>query len=80
MRGVVKDRTHDTFLIFPGAHGELRRIHLCPSVLQIALGCVIAGVVAVGALANTYARMLLKVFNYYTVRIEYWTVKTLADT
>ncbi len=70
------DRKYYTFLIFPGAHGELRKIHLPSFVVQLILGFAIAGVVTVGALANSYARMLLKVSNYNTLRAEREALKT----
>ena len=74
------DRTYYTLLIFPGAHGKLRRIHLSANVLQITLAFTIAGVVAAGALANTYARMLLKISNYNTLRAECGALKTYCRT
>ena len=70
------DRKYYTFLIFPGAHGKLRKIHLPPYVVQLILGFAIAGVVTVGALANSYARMLLKVSDYNTLRTEREALKT----
>ena len=74
------DQTYYTFLIFPGAHGKLRRIHVSPLVFQITLGFAIVGVVSVGALANTYARMVLKVSNYNTLRAEREALKTYCRT
>ena len=38
------DRKYYTFLIFPGAHGKLRKIHLPSFVVQLILGFAIAGV------------------------------------
>ena len=70
------DRRFYTFLIFPGAHGKLRKIHLPAFVVQLTLGFALAGIVTVGALANSYARMLLKVSNYNTVRSEREALKT----
>lgn len=64
------NRKYYTFLIFPGAHGKLRKIHFPPYVVQLTLVFALAGVVAVGALANSYARMLLKVSNYNNLRAE----------
>jgi hypothetical protein len=52
-------RQYYTFLIFPGAHGKLRRIQLPSYFVQLVLGFAIAGVITMGALANSYARMLL---------------------
>ena len=70
------DRRFYTFLIFPGAHGKLRKIHLPSFVVHLTLGFAMAGLVTVGALANSYARMLLKVSNYNTVRADREALKT----
>jgi murein DD-endopeptidase MepM/ murein hydrolase activator NlpD len=70
------DRQYYTFLIFPGAHGKLRKIQLPPYVVQLILGFAIAGVMTLGALANSYARMLLKVSDYNTLRTEREALKT----
>lgn len=70
------DCKYYTFLIFPGAHGKLRRIQLPPYVIQLILGFALAGVVTLAALANSYAHMLLKVSDYNTVRTEREALKT----
>ncbi|MFZ0961028.1 MAG: M23 family metallopeptidase [Terriglobia bacterium] len=59
-----------TFLIFPGAHGQLRKINLPRYVIQLILGFALTGVVTMAALANSYARMLLKVSDYNTLRTQ----------
>jgi hypothetical protein len=64
------DRQYYTFLIFPGAHGKLRQIQLPSYFVQLILGFAIAGLMTLGALANSYARMLFKVSNYNTLRTE----------
>jgi murein DD-endopeptidase MepM/ murein hydrolase activator NlpD len=64
------DRKYYIFVVVPGAHGKLRKVHMSPYLVQIILGFAIAGAVTVGALANTYARMLLKVSNYNTLRAQ----------
>jgi murein DD-endopeptidase MepM/ murein hydrolase activator NlpD len=74
------DRKYYIFLIFPGAHGKLRKIHLPPSLLQLILGFAIAGVVTVGALGNSYAHMLLKVSNYNTLRSDREALRTHCHT
>jgi hypothetical protein len=74
--GQIMDRQYYTFLIFPGAHGKLRQIKLPSYFVQFIVGFAIAGVVTVGALANSYARMLLKICDYNTLRIEREALKT----
>ncbi len=69
-------RQYYTFLIFPGAHGKLRQIQLPPYVVQLILGFAIAGVMTLGVMANSYARMLLKVSDYNTLRTERQSLKT----
>jgi Peptidase family M23 len=69
-------RQYYTFLIFPGAHGKLRRIQLPSYIVQLVLGFAIAGVITMGALANSYARMLLKVCDYNTLRTDRESLKT----
>ena len=53
-----------TLLIFPGAHGKIRRLQLPFYLAHVVLALSVVGIVAVAVLANTYARMLLKVSNY----------------
>jgi hypothetical protein len=69
-------RQYYTFLIFPGAHGKLRRIQLPSYIVQLVLGFAIAGVITLGAMANSYARMLLKVCDYNTLRTEREALKS----
>ena len=70
------ERKYYTFLIFPGVHGKIRKVQ-CPFyVLHLILGLSLIGMVALGTLANTYARMLLKVSNYNNVRNEREALKT----
>jgi murein DD-endopeptidase MepM/ murein hydrolase activator NlpD len=74
------DKKLYTFLIFPGAHGKLHKIRLPFQVVYLVLGFSIVGVLTVGALANSYARMLLKVSNYNNLRSERETLKTQNRT
>jgi hypothetical protein len=69
-------RKYYTFLIFPGAHGKLHKMYLPPYVVQLILSFAFAGVVTLGALANSYTRMLLKVSNYNTLRAEREALRT----
>ena len=59
-----------TFLIFPGTHGNLRKIHVHYYVVQLIVCFAFAGVATVGTLAHRYGRMLLKVSTYNTLRAE----------
>ena len=69
-------RRYYTFLIYPGAHGKLYRIPLPAYIFHLILGLAFAGVVTLGALLNSYGRMLWKVSNYNTVRAEREALKT----
>jgi len=72
-----------TFLIFPGAHGKLHKIQLPFYIVHMLLAFSVVGIMTIAALANSYARMLLKVANYNSVRSEREALKTqnrsLAD-
>ncbi len=70
------DKRFYTFLIFPGAHGKLRRLTIPPYAIQAALVFCAIGVVTVLALGTSYARMLLKVSDYNNVRAEREALKT----
>lgn len=70
------ERKFITFLVFPGVHGRLHKIQLPFYVLHIVAGLAIIGFITLGALANSYARMLLKVSNYDDVRNEREALKT----
>jgi murein DD-endopeptidase MepM/ murein hydrolase activator NlpD len=65
-----------TFLIFPGAHGELHRIRLPFYVVHVVLAFSVVGIMTIAALANSYARMLLKVSSYNSLRTEREALKT----
>jgi murein DD-endopeptidase MepM/ murein hydrolase activator NlpD len=70
------DKKVYTFLIFPGAHGKLRKIKIPTYVAHVALVFAIIGVTTVVALGSSYARMLLKVSDYNTVRAEREALRT----
>jgi murein DD-endopeptidase MepM/ murein hydrolase activator NlpD len=74
------ERKFYTFLIFPGVHGKLRKIQLPFYAMHLMLGLSLVGLVTLGALANSYARMLLKVSNYNNVRDEREALKTQYRT
>jgi murein DD-endopeptidase MepM/ murein hydrolase activator NlpD len=59
-----------TLLIFPGAHGKLKKVQLPSYVVHLALIFCVMGVMTMVALVNSYARMLLKVSDYNSMRAE----------
>jgi len=65
-----------TFLVFPGAHGRLHRIRLPFYMVHLVLALSVVGIMTVAALANSYARMLLKVANYNSLRTEREVLKS----
>lgn len=65
-----------TFLIFPGAHGKLKKVRLPSYVVHLALIFCVMGVMTMVALVNSYARMLLKVSDYNSMRAEREALKT----
>lgn len=68
------------FLIFPGAHGRLHKIQLPFYIIHLVLALSVVGIMTVAALANSYARMLLKVSNYNNLRSEREALKTQYRT
>ena len=65
-----------TFLILSEAHGKLRKIQIPYYVVHLALAFGVVGIMTAVALANSYARMLLKVSDYNNVRAEREALKT----
>lgn len=70
------ERKFYTFLIFPGPHGKVRKIQLPFYAVHVLLACSVMGIMTVVALANSYARMLLKVSDYNNVRAERQALKS----
>jgi murein DD-endopeptidase MepM/ murein hydrolase activator NlpD len=68
------------FLIFPGAHGRLHKIQLPFYIIHLVMALSVVGIMTVAALANSYARMLLKVSNYNSLRSEREVLKTKYRT
>jgi murein DD-endopeptidase MepM/ murein hydrolase activator NlpD len=68
------------FLFFPGAHGKLHKIQLPFYIIHLVLALSAVGIMTVAALANSYARMLLKVSNYNSLRSEREALKTQYKT
>ncbi|TAM79521.1 MAG: M23 family metallopeptidase [Acidobacteria bacterium] len=69
-----------TLLISPGAHGRVRKIQLPFYVVPLVLSLSIIGVMMLAGLATSYARMLIKVSNYNTVRSEREALKQQFQT
>jgi murein DD-endopeptidase MepM/ murein hydrolase activator NlpD len=69
-----------TLLIFPGAHGKVHKIQLPIYTAHLVLIFAVVGIMTVAALANSYARMLLKVSNYDSLRTEREALKSQYRT
>ncbi|HKT11668.1 MAG TPA: M23 family metallopeptidase [Terriglobia bacterium] len=74
------DKKFYTLLITPGAHGRVRKFQLPFYVVPVVLALSIVGVVMLAGLATSYARMLIKVSNYNTVRSEREALKQQFHT
>jgi len=74
------DKKFYTFLVFPGAHGELHKLSLPFYVVHLLLAFSVVGIMTVAALADSYARMVLKVSNYNSLRTEREALKTQNRT
>ena len=69
-----------TLLITPGAHGKIHKVQLPFYVVPLVLGLCVVGVLMVAGLATSYARMLVKVSDYNTVRSEREALKQRYHT
>jgi murein DD-endopeptidase MepM/ murein hydrolase activator NlpD len=69
-----------TLLVTPGVHGRVRKIQLPFYVVPVVLALSVIGGVMVAGLATSYARMLIKVSNYNTVRSEREALKQQYHT
>lgn len=74
------ERKFYTFLIFPGAHGKLHKVRMPFYVVHLVLAFSVVGIMTVAALASSYARMLLKVSNYNSLRTEREALKSQYRT
>jgi len=74
------DKKYYTFLIFPGAHGALHKVRLPFYIVHLILAFAVVGIMTIAALANSYARMLLKVSNYNSLRTEREALKVQNQT
>jgi murein DD-endopeptidase MepM/ murein hydrolase activator NlpD len=66
------------FFVFPG--GSLHKVRLPFYVIHLIMVLSIVGIIALAALANSYARMLLKVSNYNSLRSEREALKVQYRT
>ncbi len=73
-----KRRTYTLLIVAP--HGRLRKIQMPHYVVHVALVAGFAALVGLAALANSYARMLLKVSNYDDVRSQREALQTQYQT
>jgi murein DD-endopeptidase MepM/ murein hydrolase activator NlpD len=69
-----------TLLITPGVHGRVRKVQLPFYVVPVVLALGLVGFVMLASLATSYARMLVKVSNYNTVRSEREALKQQFHT
>lgn len=63
-------------LLIVGPHGRLRKIQLPYFALHVGLAAGVVALTLMAALASSYARMLLKVANYNSVRDQHEALKT----
>jgi len=69
-----KKRTYTFLIVAP--HGQLRKIQLPHYIVHLALVAGFGALIGLAALANSYARMLLKVANYDDVQSQREALKT----
>jgi murein DD-endopeptidase MepM/ murein hydrolase activator NlpD len=69
-----------TLLIFPGAHGKIHKVQFPFYIAHLLLAFSVVGIVTVGVLSTSYARMLLKVANYNDVRADREALKSKYRT
>lgn len=73
-----KRRTYTFLIVAP--HGQLRKIQLPHYIVHVALVAGFGALIGLAALANSYARMLLKVSNYDDVQSQREALKTQYQT
>ncbi len=73
-----KRRTYTLLIVAP--HGQLRKIQMPHYVVHLALVAGFGALIGLAALANSYARMLLKVSNYDDVQSQREALKTQYQT
>ncbi len=65
-----------TILIFPGAHGRLRKVQIPYYVAYLVAGVSLVGMLGAAGVAASYARMLWKVANYNDLRTRSAALET----
>lgn len=70
------ERKSYTFLIFPGPHGKVYKIHLPVYIFHLVLALGLLGVTTMVALASSYTRMLVKVSDYNSLRADKESLKS----
>jgi len=74
------ERRFYTFLIFPGTYARSFKIQLPAYVMHLALAFSLFGIITFAAMVNSYARMLIKVSDYNSVRNQREALKTQYKT
>jgi murein DD-endopeptidase MepM/ murein hydrolase activator NlpD len=69
-----------TFLYFPGTHGKLRKVRMPYYVVELFTAFSLIGMITVVALAGSYTRMLLKVWDFNNIRSESESLKVQNRT
>ncbi|MGO9269864.1 MAG: M23 family metallopeptidase [Terriglobia bacterium] len=72
----MMERKFYTFLIFPGTHARSFKIQLPAYVIHLVLAFSLFGIITFAAMMNSYARMLIKVSDYNSVRSQREALQT----
>jgi murein DD-endopeptidase MepM/ murein hydrolase activator NlpD len=80
MAVVIMERKFYTFLVFPGTHARSFKIQLPAYVIHLVIAFSLFGVITFAAMMNSYARMLIKVSDYNSVRSQREALKTQYKT
>jgi len=70
------ERRFYTFLIFPGTHARSFKIQLPAYVIHLVLAFSLFGIIIFAAMMSSYARMLVKVSDYNSVRSQREALQT----
>jgi len=72
----MMERKFYTFLVFPGTHARSFKIQLPAYVIHVVLAFSLFGIITFAAMMNSYARMLIKVSDYNSVRRQREALQT----